>query len=182
VLSQLAFDLPSNIPSQENDSSRGQMNLDVGSDTAAEWARSGDVLMLLQKLLVRPFDDVLGIRSVLPFGGLLDRHIVQLDALASDLKAHFDVDHNSSVYTMHVWLFHLLGGRHAGLTPPTDDKRAPLTKAVATVCSRHAQRYNEKCVELRKSARKQAGADTRLAPPSVFSVSGKIRNTGIRTA
>ena len=108
------------------------LSAEVG-DLAAEWAMRDDVRMLLQKLLDRPYDEVLGVASVLPFGGLLDRHLVQLDALASHLETHFEASHNSSIFAMHVWLYHLLGGRRADLTAaPTDDDRRAVS--VLGVC------------------------------------------------
>ena len=119
------------------------LSAEVG-DLAAEWAMRGDVQMLLQKLLDRPYDEVLGVASVLPFGGLLDRHnhLVQLDALASHLEMHFKASHSSSQFAMHVWLYHLLGGRQAGLTAaPTDDRRAAVTREVGILCTRHEQQY-----------------------------------------
>ena len=125
MLAQFALSIRFNIPPQEKPFRQGQMlSAEVG-DLAAEWAMRDDVRMLLQKLLDRPYDEVLGVASVLPFGGLLDRHLVQLDALASHLETHFEASHNSSIFAMHVWLYHLLGGRRAGLTAaPTDDRRA----------------------------------------------------------
>ena len=90
------------VPPQEDAFYSGEMLPNMEGDVAVEWANNGEVRTLLQKLLERPFDDVLGVASALPFGGLLDRHLVQLDALANDLKAHFDVSHTNASYAMHV--------------------------------------------------------------------------------
>ena len=155
VLSQLVFIMPINIPSQESDFYGLHMLSDEVGDVAAEWAKNDDLRMLLQRLLDRPHDDVLGVANVHPFGGLLDRHVVQLDALASDLEAHFEVDHDSYVYAMHTWLYHLLGGQQAGLTAPTDDRRAPMTKTIGVLCSRHAEKYRSSLVTLKKEASRQ---------------------------
>ena len=121
----------------------------VVGDPAEEWANSGDVRMLLQKVLDRPFDVVLGVANTLPFGGLFDRHIVQLETLASDLAKHFDATHSNSSYAMHVWLFHLLGSRHA-LRSPTADARATFTRSLGMMCQRHATDYREKLARLVK--------------------------------
>ena len=131
-------------------------------DLAAEWAMRGDVRMLLQKLLDRPYDEVLGVASVLPFGGLCDRHLVQLDALASHLETHFEASHSSSQFAMHVWLYHLLGGRRAGLTAaPTDDRRADVTREIGTLCTRHAQQYGKHLKSLKRQASKETVKDQR---------------------
>ena len=108
VLAQFALSIRFNIPPQEEPFRPGQMLSTEVDDLAAEWAMRGDVRMLLQKLLDRPYDEVLGVASVLPFGGLCDRHLVQLDALASHLETHFEAPHSSSIFAMHVWLYHLL--------------------------------------------------------------------------
>ena len=128
ALAQFALTMPIIIPSQVEQIFARQMPSNHVEDVAAEWAGRDDVRVLLQKLLDRPYDEVPGVASVHPFGGLLDRHLVQLDALASNLETHFKVTHSSHQFTMHVWLYHLLGGRQAGLTAPTADKRAAVTK------------------------------------------------------
>lgn len=164
VLAQVVLSILVNIPSQVAIVYGRQMLSHEVGDVAAEWAKSDDLRMLLQKLLDRPHDDVLGVASAHPFGGLLDRHVVQLDALASDLKTHFTVAHNSHQFAMHTWLYHLLGGQQAGLTAPTDDRRAPMTRAIGTLCSRHAKEYRSSLATLKKEAsRPTATSDAELA-------------------
>ena len=68
VLAQFALSIRFNIPPQEELFRQGPMlSTEVEHDLAAEWAMRGDVRMLLQKLLDRPYDEVLGVASVLPF-------------------------------------------------------------------------------------------------------------------
>ena len=154
VLGPLASDSWLIDPSQEHAYEDDQMLRDKVGELAAEWANEAEVRSLLQQLLDRPFDDVLGVGSIfpfgVPFGGLLDRHIVQLDALASDLKSYFVVSSANYSYAMHVWLFHLLGGRRASLTAPTDNTRANFTRAIGKMCQTHADSHRSKLVTLQK--------------------------------
>ena len=99
VLGQLAFDLRATVPSQEIESYVGQMLPNLVCAHSKEWSSNGDVRTVLQQLLERPFDNVLGVASILPSGGLRDWHIVQLEALAADLAACFDVGHNCTPCT-----------------------------------------------------------------------------------
>jgi len=137
-------------PSQEHAYEDDQMLRDKVGELAAEWANEAEVRLLLQQLLDRPLDDVLGVASIFPFGGLLDRHIVQLDALANDLKSYFVVNSTNYSYAMHVWLFHLLGGRQASLTAPTADTRANFTRAIGKMCTKHADSHRSKLATLQK--------------------------------
>ena len=159
VLGQLAFDLRATVPSQEIESYVGKMLPNLVCAHSKEWSSNGDVRTVLQQLLERPFDNVLGVASILPSGGLRDWHIVQLEALAADLAACFDVGHNNSSYAMHVWLFHLLGGEHASLKAPTGDRRANLSRAVGLLCSRYATAYRKTQTRLEKdvSQKRHAG-------------------------
>ena len=103
------------------------------------WATAPETIELLQSLLSQPLSEVLGISDALPLGGLCDAHIIELFALAEDVQSHFDVDYANSSYIMHVWMHHLLGGKKAGLTPPTEDKRSTESKWVGSACQRLAQ-------------------------------------------
>ena len=93
---------------------------------------------LLQSLLAQTLSEVLGIGGSLPLGGLCDAHILELFALAEDAQSHFDVDYANTSYILHVWMHHLLGGKKAGLTPPTEDKRSTESRSVGAACQRLA--------------------------------------------
>ena len=146
VLGQLASDMCLTVPLQERAYKAGQMIPDKEGEQAAEWSNDAEVRAVLQQLLDRPFDDVLGVASIFPcaFGGLMDRHVVQLDAMANNLKAYFDVSSANYSYTMHVWLFHLLGGRQASLTAPSSDLRDGITRSIGSMCSRFVESYNSR--------------------------------------
>ena len=78
-MGQLASDVRLTVMSQEHAYRPGQMIPDKEGEQAAEWSNDAEVRAVLQQLLDRPFDDVLGVASIFPcaFGGLMDRHVVR---------------------------------------------------------------------------------------------------------
>jgi hypothetical protein len=66
----------------------------AGNDHPAHaWARHRSTLDWLQLLLDDPLATDVNASGILPPGGLCDVHVVELVALASDLTAHFNVEH-----------------------------------------------------------------------------------------
>ena len=102
-----------------------------------EWATTPETMELLQSLLAQPLSEVLGISDALPLGGLCDAHILELFALAEDVQSHFDVDYADKAYILHV-MHHLLGGKKAGLTPPTEERRSTETMYALYTCRMYA--------------------------------------------
>jgi len=110
------------------------MSEDGDEPPALAWARSRATVAWLQLRLRDPLVEVDDASSVLPAEGLLDAHVVALVDSARHLSAHFTVDHTSSRYALHVWIYHLLGGPGSGLPAPSTDRRSKATEWFGPRC------------------------------------------------
>ena len=137
------------------------MSEDGDEPPALAWARSRATVAWLQLRLRDPLVEVDDASSVLPAEGLLDAHVVALVDSARHLSAHFTVDHTSSRYALHVWIYHLLGGPGSGLPAPSTDRRSKATEWFGPRCeamhNMHGQATSLKWKALAKAKREHSG-------------------------
>jgi hypothetical protein len=140
-----------------------------GNESPAQaWARSRPVLDWLQERLRAPLAAAVDASGILPPGGLLDVHVVELVALSREMSTLFQVDHACRSYALHVWLWHLMGGQRAGFQAPSTDRRAKESNRIGERCEsifkEHGAALVAKWKALAKAERAGAGvAATREA-------------------
>ena len=101
--------------------------------------------------------------DLLPSSGLRDVHVVALYARTKTLQRDFGTDHDSRQFAMRVWLFHLLGGRQAGLVQlqaaTAEDRRDAEVRWTGEACGRLANAL----VAEEKQRKKQMAAAIKAA-------------------
>ena len=128
---------------------------------AAAWVEQPDVLALLDRLLANHLGSHPDVEALLPEGGFLDAHVHALVRLLDKLSRLPSRKSSDRGVTLHVWLFHFLGGAGAKLLQPAG--RTPETLALYRDISKRAIDYKSKLQCLESEARRPAASVATIA-------------------